>query len=166
MVRKNSDNKRVACKDGKTKSRCPCLGYGQGCSSFCECVGCENVHGVRPGPSRKRTGVKRKRSPGIHKRVKGSQFLTSAGMPQIQGPWTNYESIVLSNVIELISMTDVLLSAENMSTLFNFVVMSGLAEQMPSTPSSKTGSQIAAKLVHFEKKREVARARLPLDQPQ
>ena len=117
MVRKNSDNKRTACKDGKTKSRCTCLGCGQGCSSFCECVGCENVHSVRPGPSRKRTGVKRKRSPGIYKRVKGSQFLTSAGMPQIQGPWTNYESIVLSSVIELISMTDVLLSAEKMSTL-------------------------------------------------
>ncbi|XP_068747393.1 uncharacterized protein [Montipora capricornis] len=157
MVRKNSD-KRIACKDGKTKSRSPCLGCGQGCSSFCECVGCENVYGVRPGPSRRRSGVKRKRSPGIHKRVKGSQFLTSAGMPQIQGPWTNYESIVLSNVIELISMTDVLLSAENMSTLFNFVVMSGLAEQMPSTPSSKTASQIAAKLVHFEKKKRKLRA--------
>ena len=60
MVRKNSDNKRTAYKDGKTKSRCTCLGCGQGCSSFCECVGCENVHAVRPSPSRKRTGVKRK----------------------------------------------------------------------------------------------------------
>ena len=63
-------------------------------------------------------------------------------------------------------MTDVLLFAENMSTLFNFVVMSGSAEQMLNTPSSKSASQIAAKLVHFENKREVVRARLPLDQPQ
>ena len=44
--------------------------------------------------------------------------------------------------------------------LSNFVVGSNLKQHMHSTPSSKTGTQIAAKLAHFGKKREVAYARL------
>ena len=32
---------------------------------------------------------------------------------------------------------------------------------MPITPASKTAAQITAKLAHYEKKREVAYARLP-----
>ena len=66
------------------------------------------MHGARFGSSTKPPGVKRKRSPGIYKRVKGSQFLSSAGVPQIQGPWS---------VKKLISLIDVLPSAENISRL-------------------------------------------------
>lgn len=76
------------------------------------------------------------------------------------GPWTNYESVLLSSVMKLISLTDVSPSAENYSKLFNFVVGSNLKQHMHSTPSSKTATQIAAKLAHFGKKREVAYARL------
>ena len=154
----------AACKDGKTKSRCPCLGNGQGCSSSCECVGCENVHGARSGPSTIPSGIKRKRSPGIYKRAKDCEYLTTAGIPQARGPWTNYESVLLSAVIRLISVTDVEPSAENISKLFNFVVSkSNNKDQMPITPASKTAAQITAKLAHYEKKREVAYARLPTD---
>ena len=55
---------------------------------------------------------------------------------------------------------DVSPSAENYSKLFNFVVGSNLKQHMHSTPSSKTATQIAAKLAHFGKKREVSYARL------
>lgn len=158
MAKKSSNY--IACKDGKKKSRCPCLGYGQGCSSSCECVGCQNVHGARSGSSTIPSGVKRKRSPGIYKREKGYKYLSSAGTPQAQGPWTNYESVLLSSVMKLISLTDVSPSTENYSKLFNFVVGSNLKQHMHSTPSSKTATQIAAKLAHSGKKREVAYARL------
>ena len=158
MAKKSSNY--IACKDGKMKSRCSCLGHGQGCSSSCECVGCQNVHGARSGSLTIPSGVKRKRSPGIYKREKGCKYLSSAGTPQAQGPWTNYESVLLSSVMKLISLTDVSPSAENYSKLFNFVVGSNLKQHMHSTPSSKTATQIAAKLAHFGKKREVAYARL------
>ena len=107
MAKKSSNY--VACKDGKMKSRCPCLGHGQGCSSSCECVGCQNVHCTRSASSTIPSGVKRKRSPGIYKRKKGCRYLSSARTLQAQGPWTNYESVLLSSVMKLISLTDVLL---------------------------------------------------------
>ena len=111
MAKKSSNY--IACKHGKMKTRCPCLGHGQGCSSSCECVGCQNVHGARSGSSTIPSGVKRKRSPGIYKREKGCKYLSSAGTPQAQGPWTNYESVLLSSVMKLISLTDVSPSTEN-----------------------------------------------------
>ena len=86
-----------------------CLRHGQGCSSSCECVGCHNVHCTRSTSSTIPSGVKRKRSPGIYKREKGCRYLSSARTPRAQGPWTNYESVLLSSVMKLISLTDVLL---------------------------------------------------------
>ena len=92
------------------------------------------MHGARSGPSTIPSGIKRKRSPGIYKRAKGCEYLTTAGIPQAWGPWTNYET-----VIRLISVTDVEPSAENISKLFNFVVSkSNNKDQMPITPASKT----------------------------
>lgn len=155
----------TACKDTVIKSKCPCLGHGQGCSPSCSCVGCQNVHGARSRPSARPSGVKRKRSPGIYKRVKGSQFLSSAGISQIQGPWTNYESVLLTSVVRVINLTDVEPTPGNISTLYNFVIRSKFSGKMPVTSSSKTASQIAAKLTHMEKKRDVVWARLPTDQP-
>ena len=166
MAKQRGDAKKyAACKDTVIKSKCPCLGHGQGCSSMCSCVGCENVHGARSRPSSRPSGVKRKRSPVIYKRVKGSQFLSSAGISLIHGPWTNYESVLLTSVIRVINLTDVELSPGNISTRYNFVVGSKFSGQMPVSPSSKTATQIAAKLAHMEKKRDVVCARLPIDQP-
>ena len=105
MAKKSSNY--IACKHGKMKTRCPCVGHGQGSSSSCECVGCQNVYGARSGSSTIPSGVKRKRSSGIYKREKGCKYLSSAGTPQAQGPWTNYESVLLSSVMKLISLTDV-----------------------------------------------------------
>lgn len=166
MAKKRGDAKKyAACKDTVIKSKCPCLGHGQGCSSNCSCVGCENVHGARSRPSSRPSGVKRKRSPGIYKRVKGSQFLSSAGISQIHGPWTNYESVLLTSVIRVIKLTDVEPSPGNIATLYNFVVGSKFSGQMAVIPSSKTSTHIAAKLTHMEKKRDVVCACLPTDQP-
>lgn len=84
----------AACKDGGIKSRCPCLEHEQGYSSLCSYVICENMHGVRSRPSSRPSGVKRERSLGFYQRLKGSEFLSSARVPQIRGPWTNYESVL------------------------------------------------------------------------
>ena len=166
IAKKRGDTKKyAACKDTVIKSRCPCLGHGQGCSSICSCVDCENVHGARSCPSSRTSGVKRKRLLGIYKRVKGSQFLSSAGISKIHGPWTNYESVLLTSVIRFISLIDVEPSPVSISTLYNFVVGSKFSGQMPVSPSSKTATQIAAKLTHMERKRDVACSRLPTDQP-
>ena len=144
----------------KNEDQVPLSRTWQRCSSSCEYVGCQNVHGARSGSSTIPSGVKRKRSAGIYNRENGCKYLSSAGTPHAQGPWTNYESVLLSSVMKLISQTDVSPSAENYSKLFNFVVGSNLKQHMHSTPSSKTATQIAAKLAHFGKKREVAYARL------
>lgn len=72
MAKKSSNY--IACKHGKMKTRCPCVGHGQGSSSSCECVGCQNVYGARSGSSTIPSGVKRKRSPGIYKREKGCKY--------------------------------------------------------------------------------------------
>lgn len=108
MAKKREDAKTfAACRDGEIKSKCPCLRHGQGCSSLGSCVGCKNVYGASSRPTSKPSGVKRKRSPGIHKRLKGSEFLSSTGTPQTRGPWTNYESVLLASVIKVINITDV-----------------------------------------------------------
>ena len=163
--KKGNGTKYAACKDTEIKSRCPCLGYGQGCSSLCSCLGCENVHGARSCATSRLAGLKRKRSPGIYKKGKGSQFLKSAGIPQIHGPWTHYESVLLISVIKVINLTDVQPSPGNISTLYNFVLRSKSSGQMPVSPTLKTAAQITAKLAHMEKKREVVYARLPTSQP-
>ena len=74
-----------------------------------ECVRCQNVHCTRSASSIIPSGVKRNRSLGIYKREKSCRHLSSARTPQAQGPWTNYESVLLSSVMKLISLTDVLL---------------------------------------------------------
>ena len=84
-----------------------CLEHEQGCSSLCSYVICENMHSVRSRPSSRPSGVKRERSLGIYQRLKGSEFLSSAGIPQIRGPWTNYESVLSGSVMKVITLTNV-----------------------------------------------------------
>lgn len=152
--KKGNGTKYAVCKDTESKSKCPCLGHGQGCSSFCSCLGCKNVHGARSCSTSRPSGVKRKRLPGIYKKGKGSQFLKSAGIPQIHGPWTHYESVLLISVIKVVNLTDMQPSPGNISTLYNFVLSSKSSGQMPVSPTLKTATQITAKLAHMEKKRE------------
>ena len=82
------------------------------------------MHSVRSRPSSRPSGVKRERSLGIYQRLKGSEFLWSAGIPQIRGPWTNYESVLSGSVMKVITLTNVEPSPENISTLHNFAVSS------------------------------------------
>ena len=82
------------------------------------------MHGVRSRPSSRPSGMKRERSPGIFQRLKGSEFLSSAEIPQIRGPWTSYESVLSGSVMKVITLTNVEPSPENISTLHNFVVSS------------------------------------------
>lgn len=165
MAKKREDAKTfAACRDGEIKSKCPCLRNGKGCSPSCYCVGCKNVYGASSRPTSKPSGVKRKRSPGIHKRLKGSEFLSSTGTPQTRGPWTNYESVLLASVIKVINITDVEPSPENISSLYNFVIRSKSSGQKPVHLLSKTAAQITAKLAHMQKKRDVVCARLNPEQ--
>lgn len=165
MAKKREDVKKfAACRDGLIKSKCPCLRHGQGCSSSCSCVGCENEYGASSRPTSKPSVLKRKRSPGIHKRLKGSEFLSSTGTPQIRGPWTNYESVLLASVIKVINLTDIETSAENISSLYNFVVSSRISGQKPFNLSSRTDAQIHAKLAHMQKKKDLVCARLDSEQ--
>ena len=46
-LKKDDSINVVSCRDGEKKSKCPCLGSGQGCSDLCRCFNCENVHGAR-----------------------------------------------------------------------------------------------------------------------
>ena len=82
--------------------------------------------------------------------MKGSQFLSSAGISKIHGPWANYESLLLTSVIRAINLTGVEPSLGNICTLYNFVVASKFSGQMPVSPSSKRVMEITAKLTHIE----------------
>ena len=150
----------VACQDGKRKSKCPCLGYGKGCSIACQCKGCGNIHGSSSRAPRSSVRGKRKRVEAIYRRENSSAFLRSAGMSTNAGPWTNYESILLVNTIKILSLTTITLSAKNISILFNFVVESIQAKRSPFSPSGKTTSQISAKMEFFGRKQAVENARI------
>ena len=76
----------VACQDGKRKSKCPCLGYGKGCSTACQCKGCGNIHGSSSRAPRSSVSGKRKRVEAIYRRENSSTFLRSAGMSTNAGP--------------------------------------------------------------------------------
>ena len=108
MAKKRSNY--VACKDGKVKpwSR-PLSRTWTKLLFFLRVRRLPNVHYTRSAFSTIPSGVKRKRSLGIYKRKKGCKYLSSAGTPQAQGPWTNYKSVLLSSVMKLISLPNVLL---------------------------------------------------------
>ena len=99
---------------------------------------------------------KEKRSDTGYKRQRSCDFLKSGGFEQPSGPWTNFECAVLVAVIKVLSLTLIVLTADNITKLFNYVVGSGHPSQaMPFKLSSKTMHLISGKLAHLERKKAV-----------
>lgn len=151
----------VSCKDVEKKSKCPCLGSGQGCSHLCKCHNCDNMHGARSVAQAQSPGCPRKRKRGDqqYKRAKSCNFLASAGFAPLSGPWTNFECSLLATVINVLSLTLIAPTAKNIAQLFNYVTDSSHAQETSFKPSNKTINQIAAKLAHLERKVAVSNAR-------
>ncbi|CAH3165526.1 unnamed protein product [Porites lobata] len=81
------DKGRVSCRDGKRKTKCPCVAEGLGCTESCKCYNCGNIFqigGVSASPG---TGRKRRRATiSTYKRQRGKEFMERQKAPVTSGP--------------------------------------------------------------------------------
>jgi len=97
-VNKKDDAK--SCAPNTTyATRCKCYGQCKSCGSSCRCKNCSNPYGVKPSKS---VGVKRQRRPHSMQIAlpNSKKFAEDRGEQLSTGVWSNFESIVLKEVIE------------------------------------------------------------------
>ena len=81
-------------------SRCKCYKQSKPCNSSCHCKNCSNPHGVRPCKQEYSTRQRRRHS--MQEDVPSSKrFAKERGELVEAGSWSNFESIVLSEVHEI-----------------------------------------------------------------
>ena len=84
------------CRDGRRKSKCPCVARGMGCTKICSCLNCANIIQSRIAPTKPKEQRKRKRptvSP--YKRKNGKTFMESENVSFTSGSWKNIEIFCL-----------------------------------------------------------------------
>ena len=154
-----SEPQYVACKDGKRKSKCPCLRMHKGCDETCSCVNCGNIHQAKPEKTCTINSSPRKRvrtTPIVYKRTNSANYLSERGTKLLDGSWTTEETCLLMCVISLIGATTVSPTAEHTTVLYNNVVNSTSCQKANYLIRKKTKHQIQGKLKHLEEKQNLA----------
>ena len=167
-AKKKSDPQYKACIDGVRKSKCTCLKYGWKCSNACDCYNCYNGE-TKPPTQAQCSGEairKRKRvNPSPYKRVKGTQYLENKmSYIPLQGSWTHIETLVLVNILSLLSTFSLSPSINDTTKLYNFIAdyektRCNTTETKPRI-RTKSGSQVSGKILHIQEIQEINEALL------
>lgn len=147
---KYKETSHVSCRDGKRKTKCPCVAGGFGCSEICRCYNCGNViqtGGVSITPNQQR---KRKRETiSTYKRTKGVQFMRNESAPVTSGPWSVLETLCLVVCKEVLLINGLPTNSSNFTLLYNLVAESNEVKELSLTVAVKSTAQVAAKMAHL-----------------
>lgn len=150
-----SDKTRVSCKDGKRKTKCPCVAEGAGCTVNCKCKNCGNIYqtgGVSANPNK---GKKRRTETlSSYKRKPGIEFMESENASVTSGAWSILETLCLVVCKELLILSALTVNSSNLSTLYNFVAESDKVKELSFIIARKTTAQVAAK-ISFQSKTDL-----------
>ncbi len=147
------DKTTYACSHTSQRhSKCKCLAAKQPCSNLCGCKGCTNPFGNRVVLG------KRKREPHSWQQLDccNASFILERGQEMADGCWSDFETILLINIIQYCSnIEDLATSADEIQTTYNdivtFVHAPYCSVQLPQTAllRKKSGRQIKSKLDHL-----------------
>ena len=147
---KTDDPSEMSCRDGKRKSKCPCVAGGIGCTELCSCFKCGNivrarVNSVTPKPPRKRT--REQVSP--YKRKRGQEFMESEKVSVDFGPWRILETLCLIVCRDVLINNSIDTTSTNLKVLYNYVAQSESVKVMSLAMAAKSTAQVAAKMKHL-----------------
>ena len=147
---KTDDPSEMSCRDGKRKSKCPCVAGGIGCTELCSCFNCGNivrarVNSVTPKPPRKRT--REQVSP--YKRKRGQEFMESEKVSVDFGPWRILETLCLIVCRDALINNSIDTTSTNLKVLYNYVAQSESVKVMSLAMAAKSTAQVAAKMKHL-----------------
>ena len=132
-------------------SMCKCLAVKQPCSKLCGCKGCANPFGNRVVLG------KRKREPHSWQQLDccNASFILERGQTLTDGCWSDFETIVLINIIQYCNAEALATSADEIQAMYNEVVSFIHAPycsiQLPPTAllRKKSGRQMKSKIDHL-----------------
>ena len=150
---------QVSCTHTRNRSlSCKCLAAGTACSSSCGCKGCSNPNGRRPTHLGKR---KREQHQWQKITVPNKKFARDKGEQLVQGVWSDFENMVLSNTLHYIQSSDLSCDASSVLTVFNSVAQYANAPYCSVELSSdvvirvKSEAQVDSKLQHLKREKEL-----------
>lgn len=147
----------ISCRDGKRKTKCPCLAGGFGCTDNCRCYNCGNIFQVGgistaiPNQERKR---RNRETVSPYKRRKGADFMELQGAVIKSGPWRVLETLCLLVCREVLLSSHLPVNSATLAQLYNFVAESHRMREMSIGIATKSTAQIAAKFARLSEQHQ------------
>lgn len=132
-------------RDGKRKSKCPCLHVHKGCDETCSRVNCGNIHQAKP----KRLWTINNSphtTPIAYKRANSANDLSERSTTLLDGSWTTEETWLMMFVISLIGATTVSPTTEHTTVLYNYVMNSASCKKSEFSDKAKNLNTNARKI--------------------
>ena len=133
---KTDEPSKMSCRDGKRKSKCPCVAEGIGCTELCSCFNCGNIVRARVKPVTPTPMRKRKRElVSSYKRKRGQEFMESEKAPVDLGPWRVLETLCLIVCRDVLVINTIVTTSTNLKVLSHLAAKNFILHQM--VPSLK-----------------------------
>lgn len=147
----------ISCRDGKRKTKCPCLAGSFGCTDNCRCYNCGNIFQVGgisaaiPNQERKR---RNRETVSPYKRRKGADFMELQRAAITSGPWRVLETLCLLVCREVLLFNHLPVNSSTLAQLYNYVAQSHTLREMSLGIATKSTAQIASKYAHLSKQHQ------------
>ena len=101
------------------RTRCKCFRADRACTTICRCFNCKNPFGAQPSPAHPKTRTRRKHALEVINIPNSEAFAKQRKETINKGAWSNFETIVLYEILRQQSAED---NLESMYNLYNDIV--------------------------------------------